>query len=138
VRCRDLAAQPSKLSEFIAFRLRVKEVQHARDRVSGLRPAQVQDMYAAATSWGGRLPHTDQVRSRVLGACTLARSYECDCCSTVDAFSSERAPRAGVGWGQLGAHIMFEQAYACCINGVLDCVLCCAPDVTGCRGAVIH
>jgi hypothetical protein len=59
--CRDLAAQPSKLNEFIAFRLRVREVQAARDRVSGLRPAQVQDLYATATSWGGRLPHMDQV-----------------------------------------------------------------------------
>ncbi|WIA11423.1 hypothetical protein OEZ85_011540 [Tetradesmus obliquus] len=58
---RDLAAQPSKLGEFISFRLRVREVQAARDRVSGLRPAQVQDLYATATSWGGRLPHADQV-----------------------------------------------------------------------------
>ncbi|WIA31508.1 hypothetical protein OEZ86_002401 [Tetradesmus obliquus] len=58
---RDLAAQPSKLGEFISFRLRVREVQAARDRVSGLRPAQVQDLYAIATSLGGRLPHADQV-----------------------------------------------------------------------------
>ncbi|KAF6250704.1 hypothetical protein COO60DRAFT_1629458 [Scenedesmus sp. NREL 46B-D3] len=57
---KELAAQPSKLAKFIAFRLRVQGVQHARERVAGLRPAQAQGLLATASSWGGRLPHTDQ------------------------------------------------------------------------------
>jgi hypothetical protein len=61
-RLRELGQQPSKLSEFIALKLRVKEVVQLKEDVAVLRPGQVTAMYATATDWSSScLPHTDQV-----------------------------------------------------------------------------
>lgn len=62
---RDLAPQPSKLADFIPFKLLVKDVWQSRENLSGQRPAQLQEMYSVAADWaptnGGRIPHNDQV-----------------------------------------------------------------------------
>lgn len=60
-----MSQQPSKLVEFISFKLRVKDVWQQREQLSVMRPGQVHLMYATAADWasagGGKLPHTDQV-----------------------------------------------------------------------------
>lgn len=58
---RQLAQQPSKLPDFISFRLEVRGVRQQQEDLLVALPAQVSDLYAAVTAWGFRLPHTDQV-----------------------------------------------------------------------------
>eukprot|EP00775_Hariotina_reticulata_P001613 gene1613-1953_t len=62
---RELGQQPSKLSEFIEFKVRAKEVGQLKEEVAVLRPFQVTAMYATVTDWTSSstssLPHTDQV-----------------------------------------------------------------------------
>lgn len=57
---RDLAQQPSKLPDFISFRLAVRAVRQQQEDLLVALPAQVSDLYITVTAWGFRLPHTDQ------------------------------------------------------------------------------
>jgi len=62
---RELAQQPSKLNEFIAFKLHVKEVWQCKEEVAVLKPGQVAAMYSTAAEWSSSpLPHADQVGSQ--------------------------------------------------------------------------
>jgi hypothetical protein len=63
--CSQLTQQPSKLPEFIAFRLAVRAIRQQQDYLLVALPAQVAGLYNSVTSWGFRLPSTDQVRHTV-------------------------------------------------------------------------
>jgi hypothetical protein len=59
--CSDLAQQPSRLPDFISFRLAVRAIRQQQEDLLVSLPAQVAELYASVTAWGFRLPHTDQV-----------------------------------------------------------------------------
>lgn len=58
---RLLAQQPSKLPDFIRFRLEVRALRQQQEDLLVALPAQVADLYASVKAWGFRLPHNDQV-----------------------------------------------------------------------------
>lgn len=60
--CSELAQQPSKLPDFITFRLHVRGVRQQQEDLLVVLPAQVADLYACVTDWGFSLPQADQVR----------------------------------------------------------------------------
>lgn len=62
VLCSELAQQPSKLPDFITFRLHVRALKQQQEDLLVALPAQVADLYASVTAWGFRLPHNDQVK----------------------------------------------------------------------------
>jgi hypothetical protein len=66
---RELAQQPAKLPEFLAFKAHVAGISQCRENLLLALPGDVQDLWSTVTGWGFRLPQTDQVRecSVVLG-----------------------------------------------------------------------
>jgi hypothetical protein len=67
-----LSQQPSKLPEFITFRLHVRALRQQQEDLLVALPAQVADLYASVKAWGFRLPHNDQVTWAVTQSVQLA------------------------------------------------------------------